>query len=75
MKKIELIHEPKTGKELIKLLKKRIERLEKENTYLKSQSTIHSVVLKKGALCSEMCCGKEAVSVVGVDYWYRCENH
>ena len=37
MKKIELIHDPKLGEELIKLLKKRIERLEKANTHLKAQ--------------------------------------
>ena len=42
MKRIELIHEPKVGEELIKLLKKRIERLEKANTHLKAQLTIHS---------------------------------
>ena len=50
MKRIELIHEPKVGEELIKLLKKRIERLEKANTHLKAQLTIHSVVVPKGVL-------------------------
>ena len=39
------------------------------------QLTIHSVVVPKGTLCSEMYCQDEAVSVVNVDKWYRCKNH